>query len=61
MATILVAHGAWSAGWAWAKMHPLLRARSTPGWRLFELDASHSPNVTAPEALAALLDAIARG
>ena len=26
MATILVAHGAWSAGWAWRKMHPLLGA-----------------------------------
>jgi pimeloyl-ACP methyl ester carboxylesterase len=27
MAAFLVAHGAWSAGWAWKKMHPLLRAR----------------------------------
>jgi pimeloyl-ACP methyl ester carboxylesterase len=27
MATYLVAHGAWSAGWAWKKMRPLLRAR----------------------------------
>ena len=27
MATILVAHGAWSAGWAWKKMRPLLRER----------------------------------
>jgi pimeloyl-ACP methyl ester carboxylesterase len=27
MATIVVAHGAWSAGWAWKKMRPLLRAR----------------------------------
>jgi len=27
VATILVAHGAWSAGWAWKKMHPLLAAR----------------------------------
>ena len=26
MATILVCHGAWSAGWAWGKMRPLLRA-----------------------------------
>ncbi len=26
MATIVVAHGAWSAGWAWRKMHPLMRA-----------------------------------
>jgi pimeloyl-ACP methyl ester carboxylesterase len=29
--TILVAHGAWSAGWAWKKMHPLMRAA---GYRL---------------------------
>ena len=27
MATFLVCHGAWSAGWAWAKMHPLMAAR----------------------------------
>ena len=25
MATIVVAHGAWSSGWAWKKMRPLLR------------------------------------
>ncbi|MDX1376591.1 MAG: alpha/beta hydrolase [Burkholderiales bacterium] len=37
------------------------RAREAPGWRLFELDASHSPNVTAPEALADLLTRIAAG
>src|SRR5712692_104802 len=24
MATFLVSHGAWSAGWAWKKMHPLM-------------------------------------
>jgi hypothetical protein len=29
------------------------------GWRFFELDTSHSPNVTAPEALAGLLDRVA--
>src|SRR3982075_3742439 len=28
------------------------RAKSEPGWSYYELDASHSPNVTAPEALA---------
>ena len=27
MATFMVAHGAWSAGWAWKKMRPLLRER----------------------------------
>src|SRR5690348_16630714 len=26
MASILLAHGAWSAAWAWKKMRPLLRA-----------------------------------
>src|SRR5262249_62403181 len=25
-ATFVVAHGAWSAGWAWKKMHPLMSA-----------------------------------
>src|SRR5687768_6564764 len=24
--TFLVAHGGWSAGWAWKKMHPLMSA-----------------------------------
>src|SRR3972149_2649005 len=27
MATFVVAHGAWSAGWAWAKMPPPMQAR----------------------------------
>jgi pimeloyl-ACP methyl ester carboxylesterase len=27
MALFVVAHGAWSAGWAWKKMHPLMHAR----------------------------------
>ena len=34
------------------------RAKSDPGWRYFEIDARHSPNVTAPEALMALLENI---
>jgi len=37
------------------------RARGEPGWRLYEIDATHSPNITAPEALADLLAAIAKG
>jgi pimeloyl-ACP methyl ester carboxylesterase len=37
------------------------RAKSEAGWRYFELDASHSPHVTAPEALAALLQTIVSG
>ena len=36
------------------------RFRSNPAWQFFELDASHSPNVTAPAALAQLIDRIAR-
>jgi len=27
VAIFLIAHGAWSAGWAWKKMRPLLRER----------------------------------
>ncbi|SDS89170.1 alpha/beta fold hydrolase [Bradyrhizobium canariense] len=34
------------------------RAKSEPGWRYYEIDASHSPAVTAPEALMALLERI---
>lgn len=34
------------------------RARSAPGWKYHEIDASHSPNVTAPEALMKLLEKI---
>ena len=29
--TFLVCHGAWSAGWAWKKMHPLMRPPGI-GW-----------------------------
>jgi pimeloyl-ACP methyl ester carboxylesterase len=36
MARFVVAHGAWSAGWAWKKMHPLMAAAGhemfTPTW-----------------------------
>jgi pimeloyl-ACP methyl ester carboxylesterase len=35
-----------------------MRARSEPGWRYFEIDASHSPNVTAPDALMKVLQEI---
>jgi hypothetical protein len=31
-------------------------ARKTPGWSCYEIDATHSPNITAPEALMTLLD-----
>jgi pimeloyl-ACP methyl ester carboxylesterase len=33
--------------------------KNDPAWRYFEIDASHSPNVTAPEALMGLLQKIA--
>src|SRR5262249_58219154 len=32
MAVLVVAHGAWSAGWAWKKMRPLLRAAGHELW-----------------------------
>lgn len=51
--TILVAHGAWSAGWVWKKMHPLMAAA---GHRL--ITPTQTGLVTAPEALAALLGSI---
>jgi pimeloyl-ACP methyl ester carboxylesterase len=35
-----------------------VRAKSEKGWRYHEIDASHSPHVTAPEALTALLNRI---
>jgi pimeloyl-ACP methyl ester carboxylesterase len=35
------------------------RARSEPGWQYLEIDATHSPNVTAPEKLAEILLRIA--
>ncbi len=33
--------------------------KNDPAWSYYEIDASHSPNVTAPEALMALLQEIA--
>ena len=35
------------------------QTKSDPAWNYHEIDASHSPNVTAPEALMALLQKIA--
>ena len=37
------------------------RAKSEAGWRCYEIDASHTPNVTAPEALMALLERAIEG
>jgi pimeloyl-ACP methyl ester carboxylesterase len=36
------------------------RAKTTPGWRYYDIDASHSPQVTAPQALFALLQKIVK-
>jgi pimeloyl-ACP methyl ester carboxylesterase len=36
-----------------------VRAKADPAWHYHEIDASHSPNVTAPEALMSLLQRIA--
>lgn len=36
-------------------------ANSRPGWRYMEIEASHSPHITAPETLADLLHDISRG
>lgn len=38
-----------------------VRAMVEPGWRYFELDASHNPHITMPEHLTTVLDAIAGG
>jgi pimeloyl-ACP methyl ester carboxylesterase len=35
------------------------RAKSDPSWRYHEIDASHGPHITAPDALAVLFDRIA--
>ena len=35
------------------------RFKIDPAWKYYELDASHSPNITAPEALAAILNGLA--
>jgi pimeloyl-ACP methyl ester carboxylesterase len=37
------------------------RAKSEAGWRYYEIDASHAPNVSAPQALMALLEKIVAG
>jgi pimeloyl-ACP methyl ester carboxylesterase len=37
------------------------RTKSEPGWRYVEIDASHSPAVTAPERLMAVLEKIVAG
>ncbi len=36
-------------------------AQATPGWTAHEIDASHNPHITTPDALAEMLDGIIRG
>ena len=60
MATFLVAHGAWSAGWGWKKMRPLLRAKGhellTPTYTgLGERGHLASPQVTLETHIADML------
>jgi hypothetical protein len=37
------------------------RAKGEPGWNYHEIDASHSPHVTAPDALMTLFETIVAG
>lgn len=37
------------------------RAQREPGWRYFDIDASHNPHITAPDALLGLLQTIVAG
>lgn len=43
------------------RFRPYLERARAEGWGAFEIDASHNPHVTAPQALADILDRIARG
>src|SRR5688572_5091788 len=38
----------------------LEQSRREPGWRSFEIDASHNPHITTPDVLAELLDEVVR-
>ncbi len=63
--TVLVCHGAWSAGLTLPRSYiyatritpadtfgPFAKmTKNDPAWRYYEIDASHAPNVTAPMAL----------
>ena len=63
MTTFLVAHGAWSAGWAWKKMHPLMAGRGhrllTPTYTGLGERAHHaSPDVDLDTHIADMLGVI---
>jgi hypothetical protein len=38
---------------------PFMERGRFEGWKVYEIDASHSPHVTAPEALMKILDEVA--
>ena len=48
MATFVVAHGAWSAGWAWKKMRPLLRASGHELWTPTYTGLGEKQHLTTP-------------
>ena len=49
MATFLVAHGAWSAGWAWKKMRPLMRAAGHEFWTPTYTGLGERAHLASPE------------
>jgi pimeloyl-ACP methyl ester carboxylesterase len=49
MATFVVAHGAWSAGWAWKKMRPLLRASGHEVWTPTYTGLGEKKHLASPE------------
>jgi pimeloyl-ACP methyl ester carboxylesterase len=49
MATFVVAHGAWSAGWAWRKMRPLLRGAGHELWTPTYTGLGERAHLTTPD------------
>ncbi len=49
MTTFLVAHGAWSAGWAWKKMRPLMRAAGHELWTPTYTGLGERAHLAAPD------------
>ena len=54
-AQLYLCHAHRAGGYVWTVCQD---GQSRAGWRYYEIDASHSPNVTAPEALMTLLQKI---
>ncbi len=49
MAEVMVAHGAWSAGWAWKKMRPLMAARGHSLWTPTYTGLGERSHLASPE------------